>query len=176
MFKNIILGLLVAVGLLCVVAAMKPSEYTIAREIPIKASPEKIFPLINNAKETGRWMPWADMDPQMKMNYSGPEAGVGSKASWESPGKMGTGSSTVSESIENQAVKFDLEYVKPFQMKQSAEISIRPSGDQSLVKWSVSGRSQFVARLMCIFMNMDKMVGGSFEQGLAKLKVIAEQN
>ena len=60
-------------------------------------------------------------------------------------------------------------------MKQTAEISLRPSGDHSIVKWSVTGHSQFIGRFMCIFMNMDKMVGGSFEQGLAKLKVIAEQ-
>ncbi len=174
MFIKIVISLLVVIGLLLVYAAMKPSEYMIYREVSINAAPARIFPLINNGRETMRWMPWAEMDPQMKMTYSGPAAGVGSTASWDSTGKMGTGSSTISESIPNQSVKFQLAYLKPFQMNQAAEISIKPSGSQSIVRWSVSGHNQFIGRLMCIFMNMDKMVGGSFEQGLSKLKTLVE--
>ena len=40
--------------------------------------------------------------------------------------------------------------------------------------WSMSGKNNFLARAMCLFMNMDKMVGGDFEKGLANLKAIAE--
>ncbi len=40
--------------------------------------------------------------------------------------------------------------------------------------WKVDGQNNFVGRLMCIFMNMDKMVGGMFEKGLAKLKTTVE--
>ena len=32
------------------------------------------------------------------------------------------------------------------------------------------GVGPFISRLMCMFMNMDKMIGGSFEKGLSKLK------
>jgi hypothetical protein len=31
-----------------------------------------------------------------------------------------------------------------------------------------------MAKLMSLFMNCDKMVGGEFEEGLAKLKALAE--
>ena len=155
--------------------ASRPSEYLVFREISIQAAPERVFSFFNSARRTESWMPWSAMDPQMKMSYSGPEEGVGSKASWDSPGKMGTGSSTIVESVENRSVKVDLEYVKPFQMHQVAEISIRPSGGQSVVRWSVSGKSGFVGKAMSLVMNCDKMIGGSFEKGLAKLKTLAEK-
>ena len=168
------LFLLAVLAAFVVYVASKPPEYLIFREVSVQTSPERVFPLINNSREMGRWMPWSETDPQMKMSYSGPEAGVGSKASWESLGKMGVGSSTISESIANRLVKFDLQYLKPFEMRQAAEISIQPLGARSVVRWSVSGHNNFIGRSLCVFMNMDKMVGGSFEKGLAKLKAIAE--
>jgi hypothetical protein len=38
----------------------------------------------------------------------------------------------------------------------------------------MSGKNNFVAKAFCLFMNMDKMVGGDFEKGLAQLKTVAE--
>lgn len=37
----------------------------------------------------------------------------------------------------------------------------------------MSGKNNFIAKAMCLVMNMDKMVGGQFEQGLAQLKSVA---
>ena len=32
----------------------------------------------------------------------------------------------------------------------------------------------FIAKAACLFMNLDKMVGGDFEKGLANLKSVVE--
>ena len=144
MLKKIAIGLLLALGVLAAHAASSPAEYLVYKEISVHAAPKKIFPLINNSQEMGRWMPWAEMDPQMKVSYSGPDSGVGSKASWDSSGKMGAGSSTISESIQNVSVKYDLEYTNPFRMKMVAEISIKPLSGEKIVRWSVSGKHEFL--------------------------------
>ena len=34
----------------------------------------------------------------------------------------------------------------------------------------MEGKNDFLAKAVCLFMNMDKMVGGQFEQGLAQMK------
>jgi hypothetical protein len=174
MFKRLAMAAAALAAAAVVYAAIKPAEYTIYRETAVQAPASKIFPLINNARAAERWMPWSEIDPAVQMTYSGPEEGVGSKASWNSAGKMGVGSSTISESVPGQLVRFDLEYVKPFAMTQKAEITIRPDGAANVVRWSVSGKNAFIGRLMSLFMNMDKMVGGSFEKGLSKLKGLAE--
>ena len=56
----------------------------------------------------------------------------------------------------------------------TAEFSFKPEGNQTTVTWSMSGKNNFIAKAMCLFMSMDKMVGGQFEKGLAQIKTIAE--
>ena len=52
--------------------------------------------------------------------------------------------------------------------------TLTPKGNQTTVTWAMQGTSPFVAKLMGTVMNMDKMVGGQFEEGLAKLKTLSE--
>ena len=170
MLLKVILGVLVLLAGFLTYVAFQPSEMYIVREIFIKAPSEKIFPFINNSQKANSWMPWQESDPGAIMKYSGPEEGVGSTSSWDSPGKMGTGKAEVVESVPNQTVKTKLTYTKPMNMSQMAEVSLTPSADGTIVKWSVKGNNTFLGRLMCVFMNMDKMVGGQFEKGLTKLK------
>ena len=115
-------------------------------------------------------MPWQDSDPHVKMQYSGPEEGLGATSSWESTGKMGVGNAVVIESIHNTSVKTQLTYTKPMQMSQIAEMTLTPVEHGTKVKWSVNGHNGFVFCLIGILMNVEKMVGGEFEKGLLKLK------
>ena len=39
----------------------------------------------------------------------------------------------------------------------------------------MTGPQAFMMKVMCLFMNMDNMVGKDFEKGLASLKAVAEQ-
>jgi hypothetical protein len=38
----------------------------------------------------------------------------------------------------------------------------------------MTGKRNFMMKAMSLVMNMDKMLGGQFEQGLAQMKAIAE--
>lgn len=40
--------------------------------------------------------------------------------------------------------------------------------------WAMQGRQPYIGRLMCLFFDLDKMVGADFTAGLATLKAIAE--
>lgn len=174
MTKKILLALALLVGGYMIYVALQPPDFTIVREQFVGAEPNAIFPYINNSKKANDWMPWAESDPKATMVYSGPEEGVGSTSSWDSPGKMGTGKAVVVESVPNQVVKTQLTYTKPMVMSQLAEISLKPSEKGTVVRWSVTGRNSYLGRLICTLMNMDKMVGGEFEKGLAKLKRTVE--
>lgn len=154
--------------------AMQPSEYVISREILVKAPPQAVFPFLNNSRKADSWMPWTEVDHGVKMNFSGPDEGVGSTTSWDSEGKMGAGQAAVVESVPDQKVKTQLTYTKPFKMSQTAEMSLTPAAEGTVVRWSVTGQNGFVGRIFCVFMNMDKMVGANFEKGLAKLKKLVE--
>ncbi len=176
MIKKIGIGIVLLIAVILGYAALQPADYTIVREINVKASPEKIFPYLNNTKLGDQWGPWTEIDPQAKMVHSGPEEGAGAKTSWDSPGQMGTGSATVTESVPNQKVSIKLEYSKPMAMQQDAEYTVRQAGNESVVAWKVTGKNTFPGRVVCLFMNMDKMVGGMFEKGLGNLKAIVEKS
>jgi hypothetical protein len=170
----LVLGLILAVFV--VIAALKPAEYLIKRDVMINAKPEAIFPFLVSMKKADDWMPWKESDPQVQNSYSGPEEGLGSVSSWESPGPMGTGKAEIVGSTPNQSVKTKITYTKPMEMSQDSEFVLTPMGENTQMTWTVSGIQPFIARLICTltFMNLDKYVGGMFEQGLNKLKTLAE--
>ncbi len=173
-FKKMAFGLTFVIGVFFFYVALQPSEMNIAREIFIKAPPESIFTYINSSKKSNDWMPWTELDPKVQMAFSGPEEGVGATTSWESEGQMGVGRAEVVESTPLQVVKTKLVYTKPMEMSQLAEVSLTPTGEGTIVRWQVTGKNSFVGRFFCVFMDMDKEVGGNFERGLSKLKSIVE--
>lgn len=175
MLKKIGLVFISIVAIFLVYASFQPNEMTIAREITVNATPEVIFPFINNSEKADAWMPWHESDPAMKIAYSGPTEGVGSKSNWTSTGDMGTGEALVVESIPNQTVKTQLTYTKPMEMSQLAEITLTAKDNgQTLVRWSVSGKNNFISKIFGVLMNVEKMVGTEFEKGLLKLKMSVE--
>mgnify|MGYP001559079165 CR=1 FL=1 len=176
MIKKILAGLWAILAIFVIIAALKPEDYLIKRDILINAKPEIIFPLLASTKNADSWMPWKEHDPQVKNTYSGPEEGIGAISSWESPGQMGTGSAEIVEVTQNQSVKTKITYTKPMEMNQDSEFILTPEGESTKMTWIVTGKQPFFARLMCtlMFMNMDKYVGGMFEQGLNKLKTLTE--
>lgn len=174
MLKKVLMvfGLLIAIIL--VTAGLKSPEMQVSREVVINASAEEIFPYINNSQKSYEWMPWAEADPAMEINFTGPAEGVGSSSNWNGK-EMGIGKSVVVESVENQLVKTELAYTEPFAMSQLAQLSLTPESNGTKVTWSVSGQNNFIFRLMSIFIDCDEMIGGEFDKGLNKLKSLAEK-
>lgn len=173
--KKIALGVVLAAVVFLGYVTVQSPDYVISRDISINAPAEKIFPYLNSAKLGELWGPWLEVDPAVKMTYSGPESGVGSRASWEGGKQLGTGSATIVESVPGQRVGIKLEYVAPMSMTQDSLYLVAPAGAQTQVTWRVTGRNGFMGRLMCMFMDMDKTVGGMFEKGLSNLKTLVEK-
>jgi hypothetical protein len=47
-------------------------------------------------------------------------------------------------------------------------------GGSTKVTWAMQGRSPYVAKLMSVFLDLDRLIGKDFETGLANLKNAAE--
>lgn len=172
--KKILIGLGIAIGTFLIYVALQPSHSEVSREVTINATAEKIFPYINTRSLANSWNPWLRMEPQAKITFSGPEVGVGAQTRWDEGQQLGTGSATVIESIPNQSVTVKLEYKKPFQMTQNAMYVLKANGNQTTVVWKVEGENTFLQKIICVFMDMDKMVGDTFTQGLGELKTMVE--
>jgi len=87
------------------VSYLLPKEVVVTRMTTIEAAPEEIFPHLNSLQKFAEWSPWTKIDPEMKVNYSGPETGVGNKMAWVSEMReVGTGSQEIVDSVVNERV------------------------------------------------------------------------
>ena len=81
---------------------------------------------------------------------------------------------TIIESRPSELIRITLDFLKPFASTATAEFTFDPQGNQTVLTWSMTGKNNFIAKAIHLFMNMDKMVGGQFEKGLAQMKSVVE--
>ncbi len=174
MFKKILVALAVVLVLFLGVVAMQPADFRVSRSTSMAAPPSAAFDQVNDFRRWEAWSPWAKLDPNMKVTYSGAESGVGAIYAWAGNEQAGEGRMTILESKPGELVSIKLEFLKPFEATNTAEFSFKPEGAGALVTWSMFGKNSFMGKAIHLFMNMDKMVGGDFEKGLAQMKVAAE--
>lgn len=171
----VIAGVVVAVvGVFVLVVAMQPSEYRVERSLTMDAPPEAIFPEVNNLRQWQHWSPWAKLDPNAKDTFEGPSSGEGAIFKWSGNDEVGEGTMTIVESRENEFVSMPLDFVRPFEDTGMSDFTFKPEGDKTTVVWTMHGRQNFMGKAMCLFMDMDAMLGTEFEKGLASLRKIAE--
>ena len=175
MITNIVVVLVLVVAGVLVYAAMQPEDFRIQRSTTVNAPPERIYPHIADFRAWAPWSPWEKKDPAMKRTFSGPDSGVGAAYAWEGDKNVGTGKMTILEATAPGKVVIKLEFLKPFEATNTAEFTLQPQGGSTTITWAMTGKNNFLAKLMCVFMNMEKMVGPDFEAGLAGLKAIAEK-
>ena len=174
MLAKIFIGLAVIVVVSVVVVALRPSEFRVERAATISAPPPVVFAQVNDFRKWDAWSPYARRDPAMKKSFEGAPAGVGAIYRWSGNHEVGEGRTTIIESRPHDLIRIKLEFVRPFAATNTAEFTFRPEGERTAVTWSLAGRNNFIARAMGLVMNMDKMIGGDFETGLAQMKSVAE--
>jgi uncharacterized protein YndB with AHSA1/START domain len=174
MLTKILIALAVIVVVFAAIVAMQPSEFRVTRTAAISAPPAAVFAQVNDLHKWEAWSPWVKLDPAMKKTYEGAPAGTGAIHAWAGNNQVGEGRMTITESRPNELIRFKLEFLKPFATTNTAEFSFKPEGNQTVVTWSMAGENNFIAKALHLFMNMDKMVGGQFEKGLAQMKSVVE--
>lgn len=172
-----VIGAVIVCGIAAVLilAAMKPDQFRVQRSIAIKASPEKVFPLINDFKAWTAWSPYEAKDPAMKRTYGATTGGKGATYAWEGDKNVGAGNILITEAAAPTMVTLNLNMVKPFEVHNIVDFTLTPAGDSTTVTWAMRGDTPYFAKVIHVFFNMDRMVGGDFAAGLAKLKGVAEK-
>jgi hypothetical protein len=170
----IALGLLVIVGALLAIAATRPDTFQTARTARIGATPERLFPLINDLRQMNTWNPYALRDTRSTTTYGGAPSGRGAMFEFAGP-KSGSGSIEIVDSAPPSNVVMRLCMFKPFKADNTVRFTLEPQGPATNVTWAMSGRQPLLAKVMTLFIDCDKMVGRDFEEGLANLKAIAER-
>jgi len=174
MLKKILIGIGAVIVLLVIVIATRPATFHIERSQTMAVPPESAFAQVNDFHAWSAWSPWEKLDPNMKRSHAGAPSGVGATYAWVGNNEVGEGRMTTEKSEPGKLVQIKLEFIKPFQATNTATFSFSPSGDGTKVTWGMDGNNSFVSKAFHMVMDMDKLVGGDFEKGLAAMKTAAE--
>ena len=149
--------------------------FRIARSATIAAPPERIAPHIQDFHAWEKWSPYEKLDPQMKKTFSGSERGVGASYAWEGNSKAGAGSMTIAAATPLK-ISIALHFTKPMRSENTAEFTLEPERAGTRVTWTMIGPKNLLMKVMGVFVNMDKMIGQAFDEGLGKLKELVEKD
>lgn len=174
MLKRILLVLAALVIVLILVIALQDATFEVKRSAELHAPPATVYAQVASFKNWHAWSPWDDLEPDMERTYSGAESGEGAHYAWKGKDKAGEGSMTITNARAPEHLGLDLDFLKPFPAHNRVDFDFAGSGETTTVTWTMSGTKNFGAKAFGLVMNMDKLVGGDFEKGLAKLKQVSE--
>jgi hypothetical protein len=159
-----------------IVVSLQPSDFKVERSATMRAPAPAAFAQVNDFQNWQAWSPWERVDPALKRQYEGAKAGVGAVYAWQGNKDVGEGRMTITDSRPAERVDIKLEFFKPFAAVNQTVFTFKPAtGDTTAVTWTMTGRNNFVSKAICLFVDMDKMVGGMFDQGLNQMKTIVER-
>jgi hypothetical protein len=174
-----ILGIcgLVAVILaaILIAAAARPDTFTVQRKIVVNAPPDWVFPLLVHFQRWRDWSPWEQKDPGMKRAYGPTISGKGATYMWSGNKDVGEGAMEIIDVKSPSLVRLRLDFHKPFKTQNEVDFVLEQKGGGTEVTWTMRGPTPYVAKIAHLFIDMDRMVGKDFEQGLANLKARAEK-
>jgi hypothetical protein len=173
MLVKIAIALAALIAVLLVVIATRPAAFRIERSATIAAPAEVVFAQIEDFRRWDRWNPFEKGDTQLTRTFAGTPAEVGASYHYLSP-TAGEGRMTLTDLRPHERVGIRAEFIKPFAATNAVEFTLRPAPRGVTVTWAMSGRNPFLGKAISLFLNMDRMVGGQFEKGLADLARLSE--
>ena len=171
--KRILTLLVVIILALVLVSFLLPRDVKVARSIEIDAPAAEVFAKVNGLKAGADWSPLLSRDPEVNLQYLGPDTGVGAKLEWSSEHpQVGIGKQEIVESIENQNVVTALDFGG--QGTALAAFNLVEADGKTTITWYLEADMSIspIGRYMGLM--MDKWVGGDYEVGLSNLKAMIE--
>ncbi|MEO2051076.1 MAG: SRPBCC family protein [Allomuricauda sp.] len=164
----ILLGIVLLIAIL---AALAPKTYNVSRSIEISRPKAEVFDYLKYLKKQDEWSPWAKRDPNMEQKFTGTDGEVGAISYWNGNKEVGEGEQELTKIIDGERIESELRFLKPWKSESNAYL-VTEAIDASTTKvtWGFTGHNKFPMSIMMLFMNMDKMIGKDFEEGLVSLK------
>ncbi len=169
--QRILIALFAIVALAALVGLFLPSSAHVDRSTTIDVPQQSLFTVVNGFRTFDRWSPWHDLEPEATITFRGPNFGVGATMMWQGD-RLGTGSQEIIASEPPRLVRTALDFGP--RGTAEAEMELGPAAGGTALTWSLDTEfgMDLIDRYFGLF--FDSLVGGMYEQGLARLKAYAE--
>lgn len=167
----IIFASLVIIGIIFI--AFLPSERHVERSIVIATSPDKPFALVNHLPNWEKWSPWYSMDTTQTITYSDAKEGAGASYTWKSNNEnVMSGKLTILNSAQNDSIVVGLAF-DAWEPSQATYRFEKIGENETKVSQVMDMKANGFFQRFFIMVG-ESMLGGMFDQGLAKMKEVAE--
>jgi predicted RNA polymerase sigma factor len=158
-----------------VLASFQPDTLRVQRSVTIAAPAAKVFPFVDDFKRWAEWSPFEHIDPTMRRNYGTPVAGkerdlrVGRR-------RQGRRRQDDDRRIDAAVEGRHLARLRaPDEGPRGRRVHVRAAGQRDFRDLDDGSRHNFVSKVMCLFLDPEKLIGDDFARGLAALKAVAER-
>lgn len=174
--KKILVVLAIIIAIPLIMAIFVQKEYAVERQILIDRPLPEVFDYVKYLKNQDHFSKWANMDSEMKKSYRGEDGTTGFVSAWESENPdVGAGEQEITGIVNGERIDYELRFLEPFEATEKAFMVTEPvTENQTKVIWGFSGKMEYPMNLMLLFMDFEAAIGGDFQEGLAKLKLILE--
>ena len=169
-FLKILVGVVAA---LIVIMLLMGKKYHFETSAVINAPRDKVWENMRSMKAFNQWNPFMDLDPNVKVTYSGNSGEVGDQYCWEGNDDAGKGCHVVTALVPNQKQSSKMLFKIPFESEATSDLVLSPEGNSTKVTWSMDCELDYPMNLMKLF--MDSQMEKSYGSGLKKLKLISEK-
>lgn len=169
--QKLLYGVGALVALLIVIGFALPRIHRIEVSTEIDAHPATVFALLNDFRRHELWSPLVDIDPDVRMLFSGNRTGVGATMTWDGA-IAGSGTQTIVESKPYESIVIVLSPGEPgearshFGLVAGAGTTLVTRGFEVDHGMNIVGR--FIASLL------GGVVARDYQVGLENLKSLAE--
>lgn len=147
-------------------------KYHASRSITIDANLDKVRPHVADFHKWNAWSPWTIIEPEHESKIENEAGKVGHSMSWSGE-IIGSGQLTI-ENVENNAINYNLEFIKPFKSHAKSGFILEDAGDdKTRITWTMDSSLPF----FCFFMipSIKAWIEMDYDRGLKMLKEIIEK-
>lgn len=142
----------------------------IERSIEIAAPVKKIYDILIDMGQWDKWSPWLIMDPNARVVVSDDSRFY----EWNGE-RVGEGNMQVMDSKDQQWIRYDLMFLKPWKSKADVHFRLTPIDDSNTkVIWDMNSDWPFF--LFFMKKSMEAYVGMDYHRGLMMLKDYCEND
>ena len=152
-----------------------PKTYQVERKVIVTTQIDTVFKSLCSLKEQQKWSPWAELDPDMKVDYRGIDGEVGSVTYWSGNKDVGEGEQEITKINANTDIETELRFLKPFESTSIGYFKLQKLENNTEVTWGFRGKNAFPTTIIMLFMDMEEQIGPDFEKGLNKFKDYIEK-
>jgi len=132
---RILIAVIAILLLVLGIGFMLPGAWQVERSVVIRAPAASIFPHLNSLKQWREWTAW-HQQPDLQIEYSGPDSGVGATSRWRA--REGRAVMKIMQSERDRFVAYTVLF-NAGELRSDGSLTLVPESDGTRVVWRATG-------------------------------------